>query len=75
MALIVGGLARRDVGKQPALGGLVDEGRVLDVEHPEFAGRVVLEQSFVGGDITDRASMRGIQMDRGETHGQGTAFR
>ena len=31
---------------------VVDSG--LDVDHPEFAGRVALTESFVGGDVTDR---------------------
>ena len=26
----------------------------LDLYHPEFAGRILNEQSFVGGDVTDR---------------------
>ncbi len=41
---------------QPALApvrvAVVDSG--LDVDHPEFAGRVVLARSFVGGDVSDR---------------------
>jgi subtilisin family serine protease len=36
----------------PVRVAVIDSG--LDVEHPEFAGRVALEQSFVGGDVTDR---------------------
>jgi subtilisin family serine protease len=31
---------------------VIDSG--LDLDHPEFAGRVALAQSFVGGDVTDR---------------------
>jgi hypothetical protein len=31
---------------------VVDSG--LDVDHPEFLGRVALTQSFVGGDVTDK---------------------
>ena len=31
---------------------IVDSG--LDADHPEFAGRVVLQRSFVGGDVLDR---------------------
>jgi hypothetical protein len=40
----------------PVLGpvwvAVVDSG--LDTGHPEFAGRIAAEQSFVGGDVTDR---------------------
>ncbi len=31
---------------------VIDSG--LDLDHPEFAGRVAFSQSFVGGDVTDR---------------------
>jgi subtilisin family serine protease len=31
---------------------VIDSG--IDAEHPEFAGRIALAQSFVGGDVTDR---------------------
>ena len=31
---------------------VIDSG--LDLDHPEFVGRVALAQSFVGGDVTDR---------------------
>jgi hypothetical protein len=36
----------------PVRVAVVDSG--LDVDHPEFLGRVALTQSFVGGDVTDR---------------------
>ena len=40
----------------PALGSVrvavIDSG--IDEGHPEFAGRIALAQSFVGGDVTDR---------------------
>ncbi len=36
----------------PVRVAVVDSG--LDLDHPEFAGRVALSQSFVGGDVTDR---------------------
>jgi subtilisin family serine protease len=36
----------------PVRVAVVDSG--LDLEHPEFAGRIAQEQSFVGGDVTDR---------------------
>jgi subtilisin family serine protease len=40
----------------PALGSVrvavVDSG--IDAEHPEFAGKILLEQSFVGGDVSDK---------------------
>jgi hypothetical protein len=35
----------------PVRVAVIDSG--LDLDHPEFAGRVALEQSFVGGDATD----------------------
>ena len=31
---------------------VVDSG--IDLDHPEFAGRISLQQSFVGGDVTDK---------------------
>jgi subtilisin family serine protease len=31
---------------------VIDSG--LDADHPEFAGRIALQQSFVGGDVSDR---------------------
>ena len=31
--------------------GIIDSG--IDLGHPEFAGRIALAQSFVGGDVTD----------------------
>lgn len=36
----------------PVRVAVIDSG--LDVDHPEFAGRVAMTQSFVGGDVTDR---------------------
>ena len=36
----------------PVRVAIIDSG--IDVDHPEFAGRIVNEQSFVGGDVTDR---------------------
>jgi Subtilase family len=36
----------------PVRVAVVDSG--IDLGHPEFAGKVVLAQSFVGGDVTDR---------------------
>ena len=36
----------------PVRVAIVDSG--LDVDHPEFAGRVVLQRSFIGGDVLDR---------------------
>jgi hypothetical protein len=36
----------------PVRVAVIDSG--LDVDHPEFVGRVVLTQSFVGGDVADR---------------------
>jgi subtilisin family serine protease len=35
----------------PVRVAVIDSG--LDVDHPEFAGRVAFEQSFVGGDVAD----------------------
>ncbi|HZO63334.1 MAG TPA: S8 family serine peptidase [Gaiellaceae bacterium] len=40
------------VDLSPVRVAIIDSG--LDVGHPEFAGRVVGQQSFVGGDVTDR---------------------
>jgi hypothetical protein len=37
---------------EPVRVAVIDSG--LDVDHPEFAGRVALQQSFVGGDVTDK---------------------
>ena len=36
----------------PVRVAVIDSG--IDLDHPEFAGRVALSQSFVGGDVTDR---------------------
>ena len=36
----------------PVRVAVIDSG--LDVDHPEFAGRVALTQSFVGGDVADK---------------------
>ncbi len=36
----------------PVRVAVIDSG--LDLDHPEFAGKVALAQSFVGGDVTDR---------------------
>jgi subtilisin family serine protease len=36
----------------PVRVAVIDSG--LDVDHPEFLGRVVLAQSFVGGDVADK---------------------
>jgi hypothetical protein len=36
----------------PVRVAIVDSG--IDLDHPEFAGRILNEQSFVGGDVTDR---------------------
>ena len=36
----------------PVRVAVVDSG--IDLDHPEFAGRVALAQSFVGGEVTDR---------------------
>jgi subtilisin family serine protease len=36
----------------PVRVAVIDSG--LDLDHPEFTGRVALAQSFVGGDVTDR---------------------
>jgi Subtilase family len=36
----------------PVRVAVIDSG--IDVTHPEFAGRIALAQSFVGGDVTDR---------------------
>ncbi len=36
----------------PVRVAVIDSG--LDVDHPEFLGRVALTQSFVGGDVTDK---------------------
>jgi hypothetical protein len=36
----------------PVRVAVVDSG--IDLEHPEFAGRIAASQSFVGGDVTDR---------------------
>jgi hypothetical protein len=54
----------------PVRVAVVDSG--LDVDHPEFAGRVALAQSFVGGDVTDRqghgtfvAGIIGAALDNG----------
>ena len=38
----------------PVRVAVIDSG--LDLDHPEFAGRVTLTQSFVGGDVTDYAA-------------------
>ena len=59
----------------PAFGSVrvavVDSG--LDLDHPEFVGRVALAQSFVGGDVTDHeghgtfvAGIIGASLDNGE---------
>jgi subtilisin family serine protease len=40
------------VDAAPVRVAVIDSG--LDVDHPEFLGRVALTQSFVGGDVTDR---------------------
>jgi hypothetical protein len=36
----------------PVRVAIIDSG--IDLDHPEFAGRILNEQSFVGGDVTDR---------------------
>jgi hypothetical protein len=36
----------------PVRVAVIDSG--LDLDHPEFAGKVALAQSFIGGDVTDR---------------------
>jgi subtilisin family serine protease len=54
----------------PVRVAVIDSG--LDIDHPEFAGRVALAQSFVGGDVTDRqghgtfvAGIIGAALDNG----------
>jgi hypothetical protein len=50
---------------------VIDSG--IDADHPEFAGRIALQQSFVGGDVSDRqghgtfvAGIIGAALDNGE---------
>jgi hypothetical protein len=56
---------------EPVRVAIVDSG--LDADHPEFAGRVALQQSFVGGDVNDRqghgtfiAGIIGAALDNGQ---------